>query len=196
MGAWLDQANFEAANLKRSNFAWAYGERVRMRGVKLERAYGYGARLIDSDLAASFASGVVLEYGSLARSDLYSADFSGAALRYLDVTSTRIRSTDLSDANMTRVKLKDAELIGMSNLVGATLVGAFLQGIDFRHWNLDSVDLRYSLSAGTDFRYTNLSNANLTELDWSKRNFTGTRFKWRARRGAQSLRLGASLREL
>lgn len=137
-GAFLDNANFERANLNEADFSKASSL------INVNFQY---AQLKDANL-----------------SNLKKEKIQGMQLMHADLSRANLENTDLSGFDLTGVKLKGANIVGV-NLSNATLMDANLQELDLRGRDFSGMDLRNTNLRGADLRGANLSGANLNGAD-------------------------------
>lgn len=121
-------------------------------------------RMAKSNVATADLSGA-----DFCRADLKGTDFSGADLNCADFSEANLSNANFSNADLSGANLNGANLNG-ANFSEANLSGANLISVDLDGANLSGANLRYTNLSGADLRYANLCGANLSRANLSDAN--------------------------
>jgi len=105
-----------------------------------------------------------------------SISLAGHRLIDADLAGLDLSGCDLSGADLSRANLTDARLVG-TNLQGATLFRARLDGTEFMAANLQDADLSEAAGTRTGFGQTNLQGARLFDGKFAESSFTGANLR-------------------
>jgi uncharacterized protein YjbI with pentapeptide repeats len=180
---------------------------VSFRGRDLRHANLAGSDLHGADFSASWLQdasfGEADLQGAIFRSfHIQRANFNSAVLQDADFTSAVLEGATFDEANLQGAKLRSADLegasfLGETDLRGADLSSAFLNGARFGNVDLRGANLRAATMQGLVFRNANLQGADLREADLRDANLSGADLRGADLRGANLRRAnlsGADLR--
>jgi uncharacterized protein YjbI with pentapeptide repeats len=134
-GAFLHEANLQAAELEHANLKGAFLFGANLQEAQLDRANLQGANLYEARLQNARLSGARLHNANLFRADLRRATLTHAGLN-----GATMGGTDLTGADLTGANLQGA-ILGGANLHRAVLVGTDLRRANLEGANLLDVDL-------------------------------------------------------
>ena len=153
---------------KRAVPPWAYKQRARLNGAKLQDANLMYARLQGIDLWGARLDRAYLDEAQLQRADLHDAGLQGAHLRRAQLQDADLHEAQLQGAALLSIQAQGANLT-YAHLEGANLSHAHMEGARFIGTFFDKATAfndaklaRASLDRAT------FDNTNLSVVDWKQ----------------------------
>lgn len=124
-----------------------------------------GLNLSDSDFFNADFTKTNLKKTDFSGADLAHAQMEQAALYKANLTGSILQEANLTKADLSATDCRKADFRGAS-LVGANFTDADLRNADFSHADLRGADLTRANITGAKFHFCQLSDANITHLNY------------------------------
>ncbi|RIV29259.1 pentapeptide repeat-containing protein [Alicyclobacillaceae bacterium I2511] len=151
--------NFNASNLKESDFTGVRLHKGKFKASALREADFAGADLTGSSFTASDARGASFDGANLTDCNFYATDLKYTSFQKSVLVRTNVNVSTLKGAKFMDVRLTDVKLT-KSDFVGVTFENCVFNGVDFEYANLRGICFDGQTFIGANFDKSALKNAS------------------------------------